>query len=131
MIGGSDWSLAALHNIVLFQHRETGAVWPMAYDFDWTGIVWTRYSFPDSRLPIKSVRERLYRGICLTPQEWAPILSRFQDKKSALYAVYDSLPDLDPKYVRETREYLDEFFEVISDPRRMKREMIDTCRPGA
>ena len=131
MIGGSDWSLVALHNIVLFQDKETGVVSPMAYDFDWTGIVWTRYSFPDSRLPIKSVRQRLYRGVCRTPEQWAPVLSRFHEKKTDLYAAYDSLRELDPKYVKRTREYLDEFFEVISNPRTMKREMIDTCRPGA
>ena len=131
MIGGSDWSLFALHNIVLFQHKETGAIWPMAYDFDWTGIVWTRYSFPDHRLPIKSVRERLYRGVCRTAAEWAPVLTKFQETRTGLYAVYDSLPELDAKYVKETREYLDEFFAVISDPRKFKREIIETCRQAS
>lgn len=131
MIGGSDWSLFALHNIVLFQHKETGAIWPMAYDFDWTGIVWTRYSFPDYRLPIKSVRERLYRGVCRTAADWAPVLAKFQETRTGLYAVYDSLPELDAKYVRETREYLDEFFAVISDPRKFKREIIETCRKAS
>ena len=127
MIGGSDWSLAGLHNIVLFQQRQTGAVWPMAYDFDWTGIVWTSYAVPDARLNIRSVRDRLYRGACLSQDKWAPILARFQSKKTEIYAVYDSLPELDPKYVRDTRKYLDEFFEVISDPRKLQRHMIDTC----
>ena len=131
MIGGTDWSLAGLHNIVLFRRKEVGPIWPMAYDFDWTGIVWTRYSFPDSRLPIRSVRDRLYRGICRTPEQWAPILSKFQEQKAALYAVYDSVPGLDPRYIKQTREYLDEFFEVIGDRRKVKRELIDTCRPGA
>jgi len=130
MIGGSDWSLVGLHNIVLFEQKGTGVIWPMAYDFDWSGIVWTRYSFPDSRLPITSVRQRLYRGICRTPEEWAPILAKFEAKKTELYAVYDSVPELDPKYVKQTQQYLDEFFDVISNPRKMKREMIDTCRPG-
>ena len=130
MIGSSDWSLVGLHNIVLFEQKGTGVVWPMAYDFDWTGIVWTRYSFPDSRLPIASVRQRLYRGICRTPEEWAPTLATFQAKQTELYAVYDNLPELDPKYIKQTRQYLDEFFEVISNPRKMKREMIDTCRRG-
>jgi hypothetical protein len=130
MVGGTDWSMAALHNIVLYQNITTGAVWPMAYDFDWTGIVWTSYAVPDYRLPIKSVRQRLYRGACRTVDEWAPILARFQEKKGELYAVYDSVPGLDRKYVRQTKEYLDEFFEVIGDPRKVKREIVDTCHRG-
>jgi hypothetical protein len=129
LIGGSDWSLPALHNILLFRHEGTGAVLPVAYDFDWTGIVNTSYATPDYRLPIRSVRERLYRGICRTPEDWAPVLARFQGAKEALYAVYDSVPGLDPGYIRDTRDYLDRFFEVIGDPRRLRREMIDPCRP--
>jgi hypothetical protein len=42
--------------------------------------------------------------------------------------VYDSVPGLDPRYVDETREYLDRFFEVIGEPGRMKRAMIDRCQ---
>ena len=130
MIGATDWALVALHNVLLYQDSATGVVRPMLYDFDWTGIVYTKYSFPDFRLPIKSVRERIYRGICRTPQEWAPVVAMFQEKKAALYAVYDRLPDLDPKYVKETRQYLDEFYRTLSEPRRMKQDMIDTCKRG-
>lgn len=128
MIGATDWSLIALHNIILYQDTLSGSVKAMAYDFDWTGIANTKYSFPDFRLPIKSVRERLYRGICRTPEEWAPVIAIFQEKKAAIYAVYDGLPDLDPKYVKDTKQYLDEFYRTLSEPRRMKAEMIDTCK---
>lgn len=128
LIGGTDWSVVALHNVLLYQDTIMGAVQPMLYDFDWTGIVDTKYSFPDSRLPIKTVRERLYRGICRTPAEWAPVVAMFQEKKDALYAVYDGLPELDPRYVKATKQYLDDFYRVLSDPRRMKQEMIDTCK---
>jgi hypothetical protein len=128
LIGGSDWSLPGLHNVLLLRHQDTGTLLPVAYDFDWTGIVNTGYAKPDYRLPIRSVRERLYRGICRTPEEWAPVLARFQAAKPALYAVYDSAPGLDPGYVRATRRYLDDFFEVIGDPARLRREMIEPCR---
>lgn len=128
LIGGSDWSLPGLHNVLLLRQLETGAVWPVAYDFDWTGIVDAPYAFPDARLPIKSVRERYYRGICRTAEEWGPVLGRFHAARDALYAVYDSLPDLDPGYVKDTRRYLDDFFAVIGDPGRMKHELIDRCR---
>jgi hypothetical protein len=127
MIGGTDWSLTMLHNVVLYLDKKTQAIWPMAYDFDWTGIVNTKYSFPDARLGIKSIQDRRYRGICRSEAQWAPIVSMFQAKKAAVYAVYDSLPQLDPKYVRETKKYLDEFYAVLDDPRRFKREMVSSC----
>jgi hypothetical protein len=128
LIGGSDWSLPGLHNVLLLRHRETGAVLPVAYDFDWTGIVNTDYAKPDYRLPIRSVRQRLYRGICRTPEEWAPVLARFQAAKESLYTLYDSAAGLEPEYVRDTRRYLDEFYRVIGDPVRLRREMIEPCR---
>ena len=130
LIGGTDWSLVGLHNIVLVQSKENGGVIPVPYDFDWTGIVWTKYSFPDYRLPIKTVRERVYRGICRTPQEWAPVLRKFRDQRTVLYAVYGTLPDLDAKYVKDTREYLDDFYKVIDSPGLVKAELINNCKPA-
>lgn len=128
MIGGTDWALTVLHNVVLYQDKKTQAVWPMAYDFDWTGIVNTKYSFPDARLGTRSIQDRRYRGICRSESEWAPIVSTFQAKKAAIYAVYDSLPQLDPKYIRDTKKYLDEFFEVLDDPRQFRREIVNQCQ---
>ena len=56
------------------------------------------------------------------------MLATFQAAREALYAVYDSVPGLDPEYIRDTRRYLDRFFEVIGNPARLRREMIDPCR---
>ena len=128
LIGGTDWSLVALHNIVLAQSKENGAVFPIPYDFDWTGIVATKYSFPDYRLPIKTVRERIYRGICRTYEQWQPVLQKFQEQKGSFYAVYDSLPPLDPKYSKETRSYLDGFYQTIERPASVKTDLISPCR---
>ena len=127
MIGGTDWSLPGLHNVVLLVGPK-GTLWPLPYDFDITGIVATRYARPNPVIGIKSVRERVYRGICGTAEEWAPTIALFNQQRDSLYAVYDSIPGLDPKYVKDTREYLDEFFKVINDPKRLKRELIDDCR---
>jgi hypothetical protein len=128
LIGGTDWSLVALHNVVLAQNKENGAVVPVPYDFDWSGIVYTKYSFPDYRLPIKSVRERIYRGVCRKPEEWEPILQAFREKKVSLYSVYDNFPTLDPKYTKDTKDYLDGFYQVIEKPSQLKLEMINTCK---
>lgn len=129
LIGGTDWSLAGLHNVVLVR-TEAGGIYAVPYDFDWTGLVETRYSFPDARLAIRTVRQRLYRGVCRTPEEWAPILAEFTARKDSLSALYGGQPGLDPKYVERTTKYLDEFYRVITDPRAVRREFIETCLPS-
>lgn len=128
MIGGTDWSLAARHNIILFEQKGTGVLWPMTYDFDWTGIVSTKYSFPDPRLGLKRVGQRLYRGICRSAVEWQPILAKFVERRAAFNAAIDSVPGLDARYAREARNYLDGFFATIQNPSAVKYELIDTCR---
>ena len=37
-VGNTDWSVAALHNIVLIQD-SAGVVFPVPYDFDWSGVI--------------------------------------------------------------------------------------------
>ena len=34
---------------------------PVPYDFDWSGVVFTRYATTDPRLGIRTVQERLFR----------------------------------------------------------------------
>lgn len=127
MIGATDWSLSALHNMELMLSQTLGAFYPVAYDFDFTGIVNTSYARPDSRLRIRSVRERLYRGTCLSEEHWIAVLDRFRERKDAIYGVYDSLPGLSEGYVRDTRRYLDEFYRVIDDPGKRRSELVRRC----
>lgn len=128
LIGGTDWSLSGLHNMELVQHVERGWFYPVAYDFDWTGIVNARYATPDARLRIRSVRDRLYRGRCLSEAHWSTVLGTFRNRQAEIYALYENLPGLDPRYVEETRRYLDDFYRVIDDPRKLSGELIRRCR---
>jgi Fe-S-cluster formation regulator IscX/YfhJ len=128
MIGGTDWSLRGLHNIGMVREPE-GSVYPFAYDFDWTGIVSTEYARPDSRLPIRTVRQRLYRGGCLTEEQWKAVLGLFWEQRAAIAALYDAQADLTPRYVRDTHRYLDDFYEVIDDPGKVSKELIRRCWP--
>jgi hypothetical protein len=129
MIGSTDWSLRGLHNIELVLGLEQGSFYPVAYDFDFAGIVNTAYARPDPRLRIPSVRFRLYRGGCFTQAHWDTVLATFRERKAAIYAVYDSLPGLSERYVRDTRRYLDDFYEVIDDPGKVAKELIGKCWP--
>jgi len=128
-IGNTDWSLYSLHNIRLVSTSD-GRYMPVPYDFDWSGVVATRYAKPDPRLGTKTVQERLFRGPCLTPAALAPVLAKFTDHKADIKALYTRLP-LDDGYRKRTFDYQEEFYHVIGDPRQVKREIIEPCAGGA
>jgi hypothetical protein len=128
MVGNTDWSLGGLHNIYILQD-STGVVYPVAYDWDWSGLVHTRYSVPDYRLPIKRVTERHYMGPCHTLEEWAPTFTRFRDARPALTAVWDSIPGLSAARKAQSLKYLEEFWRILDSPRDLRATVLRTCRP--
>ena len=131
MIGNTDFAVTALHNIVLIRD-SSGVVYPVPYDFDWSGVIWTPYATPDSRLEIRTVRQRLFRGTCRSPQELAPLFARFNARKDTIYALYRgmSAEGLEAKRIEQALDYYDEFFKTINDPGRTRREFMLACRGG-
>ena len=59
MIGNTDFSIFALHNVRLVQDQAR-VLYPIPYDFDLSGVVNARYAVPDRQLPIATVLDRLY-----------------------------------------------------------------------
>ena len=127
-VGNTDWSLSALHNISLFQ-KPDGAYVPIAYDFDWSGAVNARYSFPSEKLGIRTVRERLHRGPCRTPADWAPIIAHFQSKRAAVDSLWSTpLAGLEPKRQADSKAFLDQLWPILSDPKRVERDLVKVCQ---
>ena len=127
MIGNTDWSIAGLHNVELITSDSLHV--PIAYDFDFSGAVNTRYATVDPSLPIKHVRDRLYRGYCLPDETFGPVFDMFKAKKDSIYALYrDPIGKLlDKDRVKETLEYFDDFYDVINDRGLAKRLLLDRC----
>jgi hypothetical protein len=141
LIGNPDWSAfhpepgadQCCHNTRPVGSPADGPVFSVPYDFDLTGIVNPRYADgwfrPWERgLGIQVVRERVYRGFCSTTSRLPQVLTGFVGKKDSIYRLYREQAGLEPKIVRETLEYLDEFYRTISDPQRAERELIGKCR---
>ena len=128
MIGNTDFSSYALHNVDLF-FKPDGVVAPIAYDFDFAGVVDAGYAIPDEKLGIPTVRQRLFRGYCAGPAEFDRVFALFQEKKSAIYALYsDPIGQLlDRGGVKSTLKYYDEFYDIIGNPRTAKRLIADAC----
>lgn len=125
-IGNTDWSVRAPHNVILLGD-SVGRLHPVAYDFDWSGVIGTRYAKPDTSLPIKSVKERIYAGYCASPEEFEAIFARFRQRRPAIEALYDLAP-LERGHAERARRYYDQFFRLIDDPRRLRREMLGSCQ---
>jgi hypothetical protein len=131
LIGNTDFALGALHNAEIVG-QENGNFIPIAYDFDFSGAVNTRYATPDPRLGTRTVRERIYRGYCVPNEEYPKAVALFNAKKDSIYALYsDQIGKLlQPNIVKETLEYYDEFYKTINDQRALKRNVIEACLGG-
>jgi len=64
-IANTDWSVAGLHNIEMFRLPDL-TYRPVAYDFDWSGVVGAAYARPNTMLGLTNVKQRLHRGPCRT-----------------------------------------------------------------
>ncbi len=132
MIGNTDWSIYALHNVRLVVTDSVGVL-PIPYDFDFSGLVNAPYAGPAPQLQIRSVRERLYRGPCRTWDELAPTVAGFTALRPAIMALPARVPGLDRGEVRDAEEFLAAFFQTAADAGEAKRAFIDGClkKPGA
>lgn len=128
MVANTDYSISQQHNIALLRDTSGTIIQTVAYDFDWSGVINTRYAVPDSRLGIKLVTDRLYRGPCLTPTQWQPYVDRFVAARPAIDSIYNSIPSLDPKRLKSSLEWYGDFYKTLADPRQLKRALIDPCQ---
>jgi hypothetical protein len=124
MIGNTDFSFWGLHNGELVG-LPTGDNLPVAYDFDFSGAVDTHYATVDPQLPIKRVRQRLWRGYCKSNESVPAAIEAFRAQKRAIYALYsdDIGKLLSPSIVKETLEYWDEFYKKLERP----KDFLDSC----
>jgi hypothetical protein len=135
MIGNTDWSVRSgpegegcCHNGKVIAPPDSNTGWVvLPYDFDQAGLINTRYSAPSDQLRIKSVRQRLYRGFCKSNALLKSTIAMFNDKRSAIEAVTASGPN-GPYSNESVLKYLQGFFEIINDPNKRQKKIIDDCQ---
>ncbi|GAB4425772.1 MAG: hypothetical protein OHK0039_43570 [Bacteroidia bacterium] len=128
MIGNTDWSIPGLHNVVLVATTPGMPPLPVPYDFDWSGAVNPPYAFPNPQLGIRTVRERIFRGFCRSPEEFESAFARFRAARETILARYQQQPGLDEAARKDALGFLGEFFKTIDDPKAVQRDFIEGCR---
>jgi hypothetical protein len=126
MIGNTDMSMFRQHNIRLVR-VPAGTIYPVPYDFDYSGLVHARYAVPDKQFGLATVRDRLYRGPCRTTADFERFFARLREVKADVLALYDTIPELEENYRRDARQYLEQFYRTIDRPNDAKRAFVDNC----
>lgn len=135
LIGNTDWDgfrnapdeESCCHNVKVVGDM-IGPVFPIPYDFDFSGIIDTRYATPDGSLNIRDVRQRQYRGICRPREEIDATLRVFYENKDAIYNLYREQEGLEDRTLERTIDYLDDFYEVIEDAGKVRSRIERDCR---
>ncbi|MDH3649890.1 MAG: hypothetical protein OEQ53_09410 [Saprospiraceae bacterium] len=116
MIGNTDWKILNRHNVRIIRVSEEKAVYPIAYDFDYAGLVNTHYAVPHESLPLENVRDRLYVGPCFTEEELWIVRDLFLQRKDQIFHVLDK-SRLEEKAKKSATKYIEEFFAELKDDR--------------
>jgi hypothetical protein len=135
MIGNTDWAVLkgpgsedCCHNGKIVAPPDSIDGWVvLPYDFDQSGIINASYALPSDALPIRNVRQRLYRGFCSSNGELDSTIARFNDNRAAIEAVFDDEPEKS-RASKSALNYLQDFYEIINDPNLRKKKIIAVCR---
>lgn len=116
------------HNHRLFGVKEEEPPqYAVPYDFDMTGIVSLPHSQPNPAFKLRNVRQRRYRGRCVNNEHIPQSIAVFQEKRDSILGLVESLPRASRQTQNALRSYINGFYKVVDDPRRVQREIIDRC----
>lgn len=133
MIGMTDFSMVArpdgpcCHNARALR-VEGGALIPVPFDFDQTGVVDPKYALPDPRLKLRGVTQRKFRGVCREPAMHEVAIAQLREKRAEMTALFEAQEGLASVRRQKALAYLDEFFRWASDPARVRKTLTEECR---
>ena len=130
MIGNTDWSVPGRHNMKILKalEFEKPLPYPVPYDFDYTGMVDADYAAPREGLPIRSVRDRYYLGICLPEEHMYHARKLFLEKKDELFRIIQKFPYLDNYEKKYMTKYLKGFYDILESESSFRYNIVDRCK---
>ncbi|MGB3079375.1 MAG: hypothetical protein WBB31_09900, partial [Saprospiraceae bacterium] len=97
------------------------------YDFDYSGLVDAPYAAHHESLKLSSVTVRYYQGWCQTDEEVKDAVKIFEDQKEKILGMCDHIQGLSERSKKYTREYLQDFFDIIENPRKFENQIMKHC----
>jgi hypothetical protein len=128
-IGNTDWSAVHGHNVLLVE-SASGLVTPVPFDFDFSGVVDAEYASVSPKLGTRSVRQRVFRGVCRPDVDWDAAFGHFVERRDAVLRLTDEVQDLRLRERVDVVDYLEGAFATFASAERRGTEIIDACRGG-
>ena len=130
MIGNTDWSIPLQHNVKVLKSFEVSLDKgiPVAYDFDYSGLVNTYYSMPAEGLPIKNVSERYYMGVCMPEDELKPVLEEFEGLHEKFIKTIDEFEYLKVSDKKQAEMYINSFYKNYRSHQYIITDLNRTCK---
>ena len=133
LIGNTDWSLISAdgedvccHNVHLIEKNES--LYPIPYDFDFSGLVKASYAKPNSIVGTNRVTQRVYRGYCkLSIDRVALALERITALREPIITLVEQSPVIDNEDTDSRVRYIGHFFEEAEDSVKLLKQFDGDC----
>lgn len=134
MIGNTEYSLLrpepkkdCCHNVDLIAPKGESVYTPIAFDFDFAGLVNAPYAEPNPRYKIPTVRVRLFTGNCEYDEHLQRTIEFFHENKDTLHRLINEVEPLTRVSRASAKRYIDNFYERIETPAKVDKWLIDKC----
>jgi hypothetical protein len=127
MVGNTDWWVHTRHNVLIVEKTGHNLV-PVPFDFDYAGLIDASYAIPSPYLPIKSVRERFFKGRCLPPGGYAETIQLFLEHKETIHRYYEESDLVDRSQRNSDWRFLEEFYDLLGHPEVLEQQLQNFCR---
>lgn len=130
MIGNPDYSVKGRHNVKILGLPGYGSsgYTPVPYDFDYTGLVNADYALVKEELGIHTVTERLFLGLCRDEQRYLATMQQIEDHRSEIMELVNTFPYMGDRPRKEMLKYLESYFKLTSNQKKIISNLIHTCR---
>ena len=127
MIGNTDWYVHNQHNVKIIGIKNTARVVPVAYDFDYAGLVEAPYSVPSSLLPITDVTQRFLKSECKDMDFYQYAINTCMAKKDAILKQFAGDAQLDRRSLKTAVNYMEDFYTIIESPDQFSKYINTSC----
>ena len=127
MIGNTDWFVRTRHNLEFIVLPGYSLMVTIPYDFDYSGLVSAPYATHHESIKLPIVLLRYYQGRCAPADTVMKVVNEFVLKKHEFLAMPSMIYGLNERSARFTRDYLQDFFSILEDPKKLDFHILRHC----